>query len=103
MGSRSTAAFCKLGTCPTAETLLLYHDAALARETRGEVASHLSGCDFCDAEFYLLSKFPPAGPPQFRPVRMPWALYRLAKELVAASTRAAAIVYEGDRMTLTDA
>ena len=109
MGSRctSTASFCKLRTCPTSETLLLYHDAALARDATGEVTEHLSACDFCGAELHLLSRFPPAGPPLIRPARMPWPLYRLAKDLFAASARAAeraaARLYDPDRLTLTDA
>ena len=108
MGSRSsTAAFCKLRTCPTSETLLLYHDAGLAREATGEVAEHLSACDFCGAELNLLSRFRPAGPLLVRPVHMPWPLYRLAKDLFAASARAAkraaAGIYDRDRLTLTDA
>ena len=108
MGSRSsTAPFCKLRTCPTSETLLLYHDAALARDVTGEVTEHLTACDFCGAELHLLSRFPPAGPAVVIPVRMPWPIYRLAKDLFAASaraaTRAAAHIYDRDRLTLTDA
>ena len=109
MGSRSstTAAFCKLRTCPTSETLLLYHDAALERDVTGEVTEHLLACDFCGAELHLLSRFLPAGPAVVRPVRMPWPLYRLACDLFAASaraaTRAAASIYDRDRLTLTDA
>ena len=109
MGSRSstTAAFCKLRTCPTSETLLLYHDAALALDATGEVTEHLTDCDFCGAELHLLSHFRPAGPAVILPVRMPWPLYRLAKDLFAASaraaSRAAASIYDRDRLTLTDA
>jgi hypothetical protein len=110
MGSRSsstTAAFCKLRTCPTSETLLLYHDSALARDVTGGVKEHLSDCDFCGAELHLLSRFRPAGPAIIRPARMPWPLYRLAKDLFAASARAASLaaasIYDRDRLTLTDA
>ena len=108
MGSRSsTAPFCKLRACPTSETLLLYHDAALAREAAGEVTQHLSCCDFCGAELHLLSRFPPAGPPQVRPAQIPWPLYRLANDLFSdsarAAERAAARTYDRDRLTLTDA
>ena len=104
MGVRSTAAFCKLKTCPPAEALLLFHEDALARDAAGQqVAAHLSSCDFCGAELQLLSRFPVAGPPQVRPVKMPWALYRLAKELLALSTRAVEVAYERDSLTLTDA
>ena len=108
MGSRSsTAPFCKLRTCPTSETLLLYHDAALARDATGEVTEHLTDCDFCGAELHLLSRFRPTEPLVIRPARMPWPLYRLARDLFAASaraaTRAAAHIYDRDRLTLTDA
>ena len=103
MGARSTAAFCKLKTCPPAETLVLYGEATLARDATGQVAAHLSSCDFCDAELQLLSRFPVAGPPQFVPVKMPWALYRLAKELLVLSTRAVEVAYDRDSLTLTDA
>jgi hypothetical protein len=108
MGSRiSTAPFRKLRTCPTSDTLLLYHGAALARAATREVTEHLTACDFCGAEMHLLSRFPPAGPPLVRPARMPWPLYRLARDLFDASARAAerpaACIYDRDRLTLTDA
>ena len=104
MGVRSTASFCKLKTCPPAEALLFFHEGTLARDAvRRQVAAHLSSCDFCDAELQLLSRFPPSGPPQVRPVKMPWALYRLAKELLALSTRAVEVAYERDSLTLKDA
>lgn len=104
----STAPFRKLSTCPTSETLLLYHGAALARKATGEVAEHLTACDICGAELHLLSRFPPAGPPpDVRPARMPWPLYRLARDLFNASAHAAedaaAGIYDRDRLTFTDA
>jgi hypothetical protein len=101
MGSASTAAFCKRKTCPTARTLLLFHGASLKREASRHVAAHLSSCDFCGAELHLLSRFPPAGPPLFRPARMPRSLFRLAKDLL--SLRGAETVYERAGLTLTDA
>jgi hypothetical protein len=61
MGSVSTANFCKLKTCPSAEMLLSYTRPTLARELRQQLTAHLDACDFCDAELYLLSKFPPSG------------------------------------------
>lgn len=106
MGARSTAAFFKLKTCPPAETLLLHGEMMLAGDaaTTGQLAAHLSSCDFCGAEWQMLSRFPPDGPPpQFAPAKMPWALYRLAKELLALSTRAVEVAYERDSLTLTDA
>src|SRR5205085_9150600 len=87
MGSVSTATFCKRKTCPTAELLLLYHDAVLARTFTREVAAHLAACDFCAAELYLLSKFPPLSLPNYAPVVIPAPLYRLAKELLQSAPR----------------
>lgn len=107
MGSVSTAKFCKHKTCPSAEMLLGYTRATLAREVQQQLTAHLAACDFCDAELYLLSKFPPAGAPACTRVKMPFALYRLAKDLLSVSTsaagRAVEILYERERLSLTDA
>ena len=104
MGARSTAAFCKLKTCPPAEALLLFQEDVPARDAVGQrVAAHLCSCDFCGAELQLLSRYPPAGPPQVRPVKMPWELYSLAQEILAFSTHAVEVAYERDSLTLTDA
>ena len=104
MRSLSTATFCKQRTCPSSEMLLLYHDATLARETVRLVTEHLSSCDFCDAELHLLSKFPPVGAPCFKPVRIPWHLYRLAKDLLISAgdvARTVESIYETGSLTLT--
>lgn len=107
MGSISTANFCKHKTCPSAEMLLGYTQATLARELRQQMSAHLDACDFCDAEMYLLSKFPPAGAPVYPSVKIPRSLYRLAKDLLSVSTtaagRAVEILYERERLSLTDA
>jgi hypothetical protein len=104
MGARSTAAFRKLKTCPPSEALLHFREETAAGDaTRQELASHLSGCDFCGAELQLLSRFPVAGPPQIKPVKMPRALYRLAVDLLAFSTRAVEAACERSSLTLTDA
>lgn len=103
MRSFSTATFCKLRTCPTSEALLLYHDATPARETDREVADHLTACDFCGAELHLLSKFPPRAVTVYQPVRIPWHIYRLAKDLLLASAGTVEAIYETRAMTLTDA
>ena len=103
MGSVSTAAFCKLKTCPTAEILLLHGEASLAREAGREVSSHLTACDFCGAEFQLLAKFPPRGRARFRPARMPQHLYQLAKDLMLVAAGDVERLYERDSLTLTDA
>ena len=107
MGSVSTAKFCKHKTCPSAEMLLCYTRATLTVELRQQLSAHIDACDFCDAELYLLSRFPPVGAATYPPVKIPFALYRLAKDLLSASTnaaeRAVGILYERERLSLTDA
>ncbi|HYG10216.1 MAG TPA: hypothetical protein VD835_09730 [Pyrinomonadaceae bacterium] len=107
MGSVSTAKFCKHKTCPSAEMLLGYTRATLACELRQQLTAHLDACDFCDAELYLLTKFPPAGAVTCPTTKIPFALYRLAKDLLSVSTNAAGraveVLYERERLSLTDA
>jgi hypothetical protein len=87
--------------------LVSYTRATLAREVRQQLAAHLDACDFCDAELYLLSKFPPTGATVCPSAKIPFALYRLAKDLLSVSTNAAGraveILYERERLSLTDA
>jgi len=107
MGALSTATFCKDKTCPSAELILSYTQATLARELRQELTTHLQLCDFCDAESHLLANFPPDGAVIFPPVKLPLSLYRLAKDLLSVSSNAAGraveILYERERLSLTDA
>jgi hypothetical protein len=107
MRSLSTATFRKHRTCPSSQVLLRYHDATLSHEAVRLVSTHLSSCDFCDAELFLLSKFTPKGAPSFQPARMPWHLYRLAKDLLTVSpgdiARTVVAIYETGNLTLTDA
>jgi len=107
MGSVSTATFSKRKTCPSAEMLLLYHDAMLACTLESSVATHMAECDFCNAELFLLAKFPPTGLPQYAPVAPPEPLCRLAKDLLSAAPRVISrtleVIYDNDRLTLTDA
>ena len=107
MRSLSTATFCKLRACPPSQALLRYHEATLTRDAGRVVADHLSACDFCGAELQLLAKFPPTGAPLLQPTRMPWHLYRLAKDLLTFSTgditRTVEAIYETRDLTLTDA
>ena len=107
MRSLSTATFRKQRSCPSSRALLGYHDATLARRAERLVAEHLDSCDFCGAELQLLSKFPPRGAPAFHHARMPWHLYRLAKDLLAFSAgdfvRAVETIYDSHDLTLTDA
>ncbi len=107
MGSVSTAKFCKHKTCPSADMLLLYHDAVLARTLARAVETHLAECDFCNAELFLLAKFPPPHLPHYAPVAVPEPLYRLAKALLTAAPRVISrtleLIYDNDRLSLTDA
>jgi hypothetical protein len=107
MRSCSTSTFCKLRACPSSGALLRYHEAKLAREAGRLVREHLASCDFCGAELQLLSKFPPKGKPVVQPARIPWNIYRLAKDLLTLSTdditRTVEALYEARNLTLTDA
>jgi hypothetical protein len=107
MRSCGTVTFCKLRACPPSGALLRYRNATLSREAGRVVADHISSCDFCGAELQLLSKFPPDGAPAFQPARMPWHLYRLAKDLLTFSTgditRMVEALHEARNLTLTDA
>jgi hypothetical protein len=99
--------FCKRRACPSSGALLRYHDAPLKREAERLVGEHVASCDFCGAELQLLSKFPPKGAHAFQPARMPWHLYRLAKDLLTLSTgditRTVEALHEARNLSLTDA
>ncbi len=87
--------------------LLGYTQSTIARELRAEMAAHLDACDFCDAELYLLTMFPPVSAVRCTPVKIPRPLYHLAKELFAASTQAAErtveLLYDREKLSFTDA
>ncbi|HVF50391.1 MAG TPA: hypothetical protein VNA19_09910 [Pyrinomonadaceae bacterium] len=109
MRSSSTAEFRKTRTCPSAETLLLYHTESLMRPKQRRVTAHLETCDFCGAEIQLLARHAPAGVygslPEASP--MPLPLRRLAEDLLTTPTRVLAsfleATFERERLTLTDA
>ena len=107
MASVSTATFCKRKTCPSAEMLLLYHDAVLAPALACMVTTHLDGCDFCDAELFMLARCPPTALVCRTPVAIPEPLYRLAKALLASAPRVISrtleLIYDSDRLSFTDA
>ena len=107
MGSLSTAAFCKYKTCPSAELILSYTQASVARELRQEMTAHFDACDFCNAERHLLANFPPTDATIYPTAKLPHALYRLAKALLSVPTNAAGpaveILYERPPLSLTDA
>ena len=105
MGSVSTDTFCKQKTCPSAETLLRYQDAALARELLTGLTAHLATCDFCSAELHLLTRHRPADAQRYTPAQIPAHLRRLAADLLRAPARvteqAAEALCERDSLTLT--
>ena len=110
MRCSSTAEFRKLKTCPSAEMLLLYNDAGLASEYRQKVTVHLAACDFCEAERQLLLRHwgrAVEAAVSFKTMEMPLNLRRLAEDLMDEPSlnraRFAEMIYEIDRLTLTDA
>ncbi len=107
MRSVSTARFCKLKTCPSAERLLAYHAGTLTPEEAHETFTHLAACDFCDAEITLLAKCLPERDSPYHAVEMPASLRLLAKTLLSGAVRhagnGAGNLYDRERLTLTDA
>ena len=110
MRCSSTAEFRKLKTCPSAEILLLYNDAGLAIERQQKVAAHLAACDFCEAERQLLLRHwrrTSRAAVSVKPLEIPLNLRRLAEDLMEETSlnrvSFAEMIYEIDRLTLTDA
>ena len=110
MRSSSTAEFLKTTDCPSAETLLLYGEAALTRTRRRGVVAHLAACDFCAAEAHMLAHHPRSAwraIPEGEAAPAPAALRRLAEDLLTSPSRALAFFVESalerERLTLTDA
>lgn len=56
-------AFRKRFTCPSSEMLCAYRAGVLSPAQCLGIAHHLADCDFCDAEFCLLSRHPPREEP----------------------------------------
>ncbi|MGH9942347.1 MAG: hypothetical protein ACRD9R_08315 [Pyrinomonadaceae bacterium] len=76
--------FGKQSGCPTSEVV-----SALARETLSglvheKIKSHVEQCDFCLAEVRLFSCHAPAEK-KFKPVRMPLALWLMARQGLSKS------------------
>lgn len=86
MLSTGAQVFRKQNTCPSAETLLSFHKYDLAAEKQSRVTAHLADCDFCGAEFQLLSHHAPRGEARCALETMPPHLSRLAESLLGAET-----------------
>src|SRR5947199_6822283 len=102
----SAIAFCKRVTCPSSEILLSYGTCDLMAEQMLRVASHLDECDFCGAEFQLLSDHATLEE-AYVPVEIPSSLRCLAQSLLTGDwlhiESLAEAAYEKERLTLTDA
>lgn len=112
MCSKNTSQFCKQDTCPSAETLLLYHEVKLMPGEHEQVAAHLAVCDFCGAELQLLVRHPPIDVDCVQG-QIPDHLRLLAEELLGrdihGGQRLVKAIYEkdvtvdGGQLALTDA
>ena len=99
--------FCKRATCPSSETLLAYTTRELATEQSVLIEEHLDACDFCGAEFQLLTHHAPLAEEDCAPVDIPSNLRCLAQSLLIPDwlhiESLAEKAYEKERLTLTDA
>lgn len=107
MRTPSITVFSKQATCPSAETLVSYHNLGLAGGEAAQVSEHLSSCEFCCAELKLLSDHAPFDEEYPRP-EIPAHLRSLALALLGQMelshlTSLPEIACEPDRLTLTDA
>jgi hypothetical protein len=100
-------AFCKKATCPSSESLLAHRTSSLAVEQRVWVEAHLDECDFCSAEFQLLTEHAPTEEEECAFVDIPSNLRCLAQSLLTADwlhiESLGETVFEKERLTLTDA
>lgn len=99
--------FCKQATCPSAETLLSYQALDFAFEQAEWITEHLRSCEFCDAEFRLLSEHE-AAEEEYPATEIPAHLRSLAEALLgnrslSGVVSSSEISYEKERLTLTDA
>lgn len=107
MRRTSVTVFCKQAACPSAETLVSYPTLAEASEQAEWIAEHLDLCEFCAAEFRLLSRHE-AVEEEYPPTEIPAALRSLAEALLGNMELSAILsisetTYEKERLTLTDA
>lgn len=100
-------AFCKRATCPSSEILLAYKTCDLAAQQMVRVEVHLDECDFCGAEFQLLTEHAPTEEEECTLVDIPSNLRCLAQSLLTADwlhiESLGETAFEKERLTLTDA
>jgi hypothetical protein len=102
----STITFRKELTCPSAESLLAYHEAALENAHGVWIATHLAACEFCGAELHLLKEHVPVEA-HCTSTEIPLNLRRLAESLLDGCCfnleNYIGAGYEKSPLTLTDA
>jgi len=81
MPLRFTGLFFKSAACPPSQRLLIYRQHGLPGNQMKQVRSHLTNCDFCNAELQLLTRYQ-FGEEESRFAEMPAHLRRLAKRLL---------------------
>lgn len=107
MRTPTVTVFCKQATCPSAETLLSYQAFDLACEQAEWITEHLYSCEFCGAEFRLLSEYE-AAEEEYPATEIPVHLRSLAEALLGKTSlsgvvSSSEISCEKERLTLTDA
>lgn len=101
--------FYKRATCPSSQKLLAYTKHDLAAEQSALIEEHLDRCDFCGAEFQLLTKHASLAESgeDYAPVDIPASLRCLAQSLLTPDwlhlESLAEAAYDKERLTLTDA
>lgn len=75
--------FCKHEECPSSNELLEFQTGELPHVRCQEIRSHLSTCEFCDAEVEFYSHYPQEeGVDSSENVDIPAPLYELAEALL---------------------
>jgi hypothetical protein len=98
MGVIPGSEFKKQWHCPSSQDLASYQQG-LAGSHRSQIAEHLAGCDFCNAELKLLAKFSLADYQEACPP-VPDSLRVLAEALLArksSQTRDLRLMVEKDQ------
>jgi hypothetical protein len=100
--------FQKGARCPSSEELLRHcqQPPDIERRRCAEIECHLAICDFCCAEQYLLTAYPPHNiKPDYTSAQIPIHLYTLARALLVAprSPHFAKAMHASVALTLTDA
>jgi hypothetical protein len=77
--------FRKSASCPSSDSLLGYQGRSIRLDERTRIETHLTFCDFCNAELQLLARFQ-RNTETSVPVEMPTELRRMAERLLSRIT-----------------